>query len=51
MDEDSLEDIWKGLHSNVSITALQFDSQDKVLEQQTMQAVLDELAINEKINS
>ena len=33
MDEDSLEMLWLGLHSNTSLLKLEFDSKDRVLDQ------------------
>ena len=51
MDEKSLEEIWYGLHSNISMLCLKFDSKDKVLEPETVAFVNTELEINRKINN
>ena len=51
MDEKSLEEIWYGLHSNISMLCLKFDSKDKVLELETVEYVDTELEINRKINN
>ena len=50
MDEKSLEELWRGLHSNMSMMSLKFDSKDKVLEMETVAFVNTELEINSKIN-
>ena len=51
MNEEILESLWEVLHDNVEIVDLLFDSQDKVLEDFALNAIRDELKINNVIQN
>lgn len=49
MNEEILENLWTVLHDNVEVVELLFDSKDKVLEDYALDAIRDELKINNVI--
>lgn len=49
MSEEIIEELWTGLHTNISITTLSYDNKDIIFDKETVEIVEQELEINRQI--
>lgn len=51
MNEDILLECWKSLHMNIELTDIQYDSKDKAIDEDVVESIRQELAMNRYIQT